>query len=155
MQSRELLRTGQIFLLLLLFTPVVFSVYLLHDRVTIMTQWQPIDATIDSCIRHSESSRRAASGGWIPQAQLSDGRLINGEFSVKFEGLCRMQLTDRGTVFRHADKYQLHTALEFYFLPLLMLIIAAIIVYGILNKYVKHTDSVNEARVAPFHSDST
>ena len=119
---------GGLFILGLL-APIPISIWLIWDRIDVLTSTTKVGATIESCHQRYKSSGNRTKSSWGPVAVTESGLKIKGDFTWSKKSWCESGIGERVSVFVHPwdeDKNRINTFFQFWFFPVLMMSICLI-----------------------------
>ncbi len=132
-------------LLLMFFAPIPFAIYLNYDALVALNNSDSAQATIIQCQAHRSSGSGNRSTSWRPVASLADGRTVEGSFGWTKREWCEGSVGEQVEVLidpQNGNPIKINSFMQLWFLPLLMLAIASIIVWvSVLGYRKKYRDS--------------
>ncbi|TQV88168.1 hypothetical protein [Aliikangiella coralliicola] len=112
---------GGLFVLGLL-APIPISLWMIWDRVTVLSSTEVEPALIESCHHRYRTSGSRSKGSWGPVAVTERGLKVKGDFTWSKKSWCESDIGDEVNVFVHPtdkSKNRINTFFQFWFLPII------------------------------------
>ena len=135
---------GAVFIALLL-APIPITVWLIYDRVTVLTSTSLQPAVIEECYHEYRTTGNTSRGSWGPLAVTNDGIRVKGDFRWRKKDWCLSSIGDEVNVFVHPQdpgKNRINTFMQFWFYPTMMTVIC-LVFYPLSYRAKKRKDAEN------------
>lgn len=131
----------------LILAPIPIAVWLVYDRITVLTSTTSHQAVIEECYHEYRTTGTTSRGSWGPVAVTGEGVRVKGEFRWRDKDWCLSDIGDEVTVLLHpsdSGKNRINSFFQFWFYPLLMTTVC-LIFYPLSYRAKKRKDAQKEA----------
>ena len=125
---------GRIFVALMLL-PLCYTVWLIYDASSVLISTETKEAKIEGCYyKRVRKSGSRHSSSWGPVAVTKSGITVKGDFTLAKKEWCESSIGNSVTVFINEgdpSKNHINTFFQFWFMPLIYLLVSIIIYPGL------------------------